>query len=213
MGDVQVHSIDPCPEIEPDDGTGRNVITGKFIHKADGNLFNLYVEGEEETTGVTGNHPYWSVDRQEFVEASELKPGEQIDTLVGFKKIAKIIPRPRDELVYNLEVHREHVYRVDKAGTLRHSMCGTPFHYQWIKHSTFNQVKAQAGAVDLKKFQAALKKGKVGPFGQSGIKKLAKEHNGYQYELKIKGSAHRILGNVNDRGVLIFDKFIPGGLH
>lgn len=36
---------------------------------------------------------------------------------------------------------------------------------------------------------------------------------GYKYELKIGKSPHRLFGNVDDNGILVFDKFIRKGLH
>ncbi|NER32858.1 MAG: hypothetical protein F6J93_02055 [Oscillatoria sp. SIO1A7] len=66
---------------------------------------------------------------------------------------------------------------------------------------------------DFKKFKAALKKGLVPPVGSSGIKKLNPSVGGYTHELKIGGSAQRLLGKIDDNGVLVFDKFVRGGLH
>jgi hypothetical protein len=58
-----------------------------------------------------------------------------------------------------------------------------------------------------------LKKGVVGPTGESGIKALHTPVNGYTHELKISGSAQRLLGRVDENGVLVFDKLVRGGLH
>ncbi len=37
--------------------------------------------------------------------------------------------------------------------------------------------------------------------------------DGYTHELKIAGSANRILGKIDANGNLDFDKFLRGGLH
>jgi len=76
VGDAEVTYLGPCPEIQP--GTGA-VVTGKFTHESDGtNVVSLQLEGQVEATGVTDNHPYWSVDRQEFVAAGKLREGELV---------------------------------------------------------------------------------------------------------------------------------------
>ena len=69
------------------------------------------------------------------------------------------------------------------------------------------------GKADAAKFEKAIEKGIVGPSNQSGIKVLSKALNGYTHELKISGSAQRILGRANSDGQLVFDYFVRGGLH
>jgi hypothetical protein len=75
-----------------------------------------------ETIGVTGNHPFWSLDRLEFVQVGELAIGERLQTLSGDTKwVQQKLPRPGPEPVYNLEVHAEHVYYVGTDGVLAHN--------------------------------------------------------------------------------------------
>ncbi len=108
----------PCPEIEA--GTGE-VVTGTFKHSS-GDILDIQIESEPKPIGTTGNHPWWSEDRQKFVEASELKPGETLRTASGkLTLIVSIIPRANAETVYNLEVNREHVYYVGENGLLVHN--------------------------------------------------------------------------------------------
>ncbi|MDP1563049.1 MAG: polymorphic toxin-type HINT domain-containing protein [Pirellulaceae bacterium] len=72
--------------------------------------------------GVTANHPFWSVDRAEFVQAGELTIGERLQTLAGDTLwVQQKLPRPGPEPVYNLEVHDEHVYYVGTSGILAHN--------------------------------------------------------------------------------------------
>ena len=68
------------------------------------------------------------------------------------------------------------------------------------------------GKPDFKKLVAALKKGVVGPINQAGIKKLHPAVRGFTHELKIAGSAQRLLGKL-ENGVVVFSEFIRGGLH
>ncbi len=75
-----------------------------------------------DSIGVTANHPFWSVDRAEFVQAGELTIGERLQTLAGDTVwVQQKLPRPGPEPVYNLEVHDEHVYYVGTSGVLAHN--------------------------------------------------------------------------------------------
>jgi len=74
--------------------------------------------------GCTANHPFWSEDRQEFVEAGHLQVGERVRTrLDEVAAVVSIKPRPPTAWVYNLEVQGEHVYEVGPNGTLVHNAC------------------------------------------------------------------------------------------
>lgn len=72
--------------------------------------------------------------------------------------------------------------------------------------------RIRQGLLDTKKFRAALNKGIVGPTGESGIKQLNPPVKEYTHELKIGGSANRLLGYLDPDGIL-FCKFKRGGLH
>ncbi len=121
---ARVISIEPCPEIEPDDGTGRMVVTGTMKHLA-GNVLEIQTEGDAEPLGVTGTHPIWSVDRQDFVVASQLEIGESLEQADGtVTQITRITPtRGPPVMVYNLEIDAEHVFRVGDDGVLVHNSC------------------------------------------------------------------------------------------
>ncbi len=121
-----VTDIADAPEIETGDG---RVVTATFHHSS-GDVIDLTVEGsgsgradsQPETIGTTSNHPFWSVDRQEYVQAGQLEPGERVLTFSGdTKRIAGKLPRPGPQPVYNLEVHAEHVYFVGEDGLLVHN--------------------------------------------------------------------------------------------
>ncbi len=124
VGEAEVTSIDSCPEIKP--GTGP-IVTGRFIHEArDGEVIELRLADQEEVTRVTANHPYWSVDRADFIPAGELQPGEQVDTHYGTTRVVSLTPIAYTGLLYNLET-TEHVYRVGSVGTLVHNSCPSVF--------------------------------------------------------------------------------------
>jgi RHS repeat-associated protein len=84
----------------------------------------------------------------------------------------------------------------------------------WIKRSVFQELQRDAGLAAKNKFIAALENGIVGPYGKSGIKMLDPVVDGiYTHELKIGGSAARVLGYMTKDGYFLFDKFLPHGLH
>jgi rhodanese-related sulfurtransferase len=72
---------------------------------------------------VTSNHPFWSADRQAFVEAGQLQVGEQLQQADGtLVQITRITPHTGPPVeVYNLEVDAEHVYHVGAGGVLVHN--------------------------------------------------------------------------------------------
>jgi len=77
---------------------------------------------------VTRSHPYWSVDRQEFVPAGELRARERVDTRDGVRQVESTTAIDYRGKLYNLET-AEHVFRVGAAGALVHNSCPakTPF--------------------------------------------------------------------------------------
>ncbi len=130
-----VLSIGPCPPIAPGDGP---IITGKFIHDA-ARVIDVYIEGQAKPIGSTPNHRFWSVDRQEFVRADELKPGETLQAAGDTIKFLKAVPRENPERVYNLEIQGEHVYRVSPLGVLVHNTTGE-LPMIWIDENVFYMV-------------------------------------------------------------------------
>ena len=125
-GLAKVVGIDACPQIEADDGTGRNVVTGRMAH-AGANILYLDITGLDEPLGVTDTHPIWSETRQDFVVAGQLEVGEQFRTLTGESAtLTKIHPhRGPPEMVFNLEVDAQHVYSVAGNGLLVHNACSS----------------------------------------------------------------------------------------
>lgn len=124
-GNAVLTNIEPAPAIKP--GAGR-VVTATFHHSS-GDVIDLTVGNKKsnsntETIGTTSNHPFWSVDRQTYIQAGDLKNGE---TLKSFKDsgdqkvVISQLPRPGPTPVYNLEVHGEHVYYVGQNGILVHN--------------------------------------------------------------------------------------------
>ncbi|HBH51785.1 MAG TPA: hypothetical protein DDY91_07835, partial [Planctomycetaceae bacterium] len=87
VGPAEVVRVESCPPIEP--GAGR-LVTGTFFQHS-GEVLDITVDGLTEPIGCTGAHPFWSEDRQDFIPARELVPGETLRTESGtFRQITRI---------------------------------------------------------------------------------------------------------------------------
>ena len=121
-GFAQVVEINPCPEFEPDDTVDAHsrFVTGTFRHSS-GEVYDLKLASESKPIGVTATHPFWSVDRKDWVSAQDLRIGETLETMKGVTHVESFTKRPEPEPVYNLEVEGDHVYRVGESGVLVHN--------------------------------------------------------------------------------------------
>jgi len=115
---ADVVAIEACPEIEAGAGA---VVIGAFSHP-EAPILDLHVEGLLEPIRATPNHPFWSIDRMEFIEAQALHPGERLRGWAG-RAITVVDVQQRHELahVFNLEIQGQHVYRVSPSGVLVHN--------------------------------------------------------------------------------------------
>jgi hypothetical protein len=123
-GLVTVTAIGPCEDIEPDDGTGRRLVTAVF-RSVSRNVVDVVLDGQAEPIGCTATHPFWSVDRKEWVAAGELRRGERLlSESAEVVRVVSVTPcRGPPAVVYNLEVDAEHAYRVGEDGVLVHNTC------------------------------------------------------------------------------------------
>jgi len=78
-GLFQVMAIKACPEIAA--GPGR-VVTAVFSASR-GAVWNLGIAGESAPIGVTEQHPFWSLDRNDWVPAGKLRRGERMVVVGG----------------------------------------------------------------------------------------------------------------------------------
>ena len=84
----------------------------------------MSVAGLKDPLVCTGQHPFWSEDRQDYVSAAHFRPGERVRTLKGgTAPVLAVEMQPGAAAVYNLEVHGEHVYHVSELGLLVHNVC------------------------------------------------------------------------------------------
>jgi hypothetical protein len=94
-------------------------VVGKFFHESS-DVYNLYLKSQHPI-GVTGNHPIWSADRKEWINANNLQIGEAIATHRGETTVVGIEKMEGRHTVYNLEVYRNHNYFVSDASVLVHN--------------------------------------------------------------------------------------------
>jgi hypothetical protein len=120
QGAFTVAEISACPT--PASGPGQ-LVTSRFIHE-NAEVWDLTLEGSPEPLGTTSSHPFWSVDRESFIPASDLQPGERLQLADGTTRaVQTLTKRPGRTTVYNLEVDGEHVYYVGQSGVLVHNTC------------------------------------------------------------------------------------------
>jgi hypothetical protein len=198
QGFAKVLNIEPCPLIKQGKG---NVITGTFHHEA-ANTIDVHVEGLSKPIGGTDNHPFWSVTRNEFVEAGKLQPGEELHLYSGqTAKVIQILPRPGPEQVHNLEVMNEHVYRVSDQGILVHNnyvyknasvkrqkqnehVFGTPEYNNRLKNPPTSGTKLTSVFLD-----SATAEHYVIETKRLGTKRVLEGQTVYEYDFKIEVGA------------------------
>ncbi len=122
VGTAVVTGLEPSLRIA--EGRGQ-VVTGTFAHPPSQSVLDVWFAGEPAPLGVTANHLFWSVDRQQFLAIGELRHGERVRTYHGeTKRVEQKLPRPGPSTVHNLEVFGEHVYHVGHQGLLAHNAYG-----------------------------------------------------------------------------------------
>ena len=121
-GFARVVAIKTCPPgcFEESEDSSSRFVTGTFRHSS-GEVYDLKLESESKPIGVTATHPFWSVDRQDWVSAINLQIGETLDTVSGTTRVEGFTKRPGREPVYNVEVEGDHCYRVGESGVLVHN--------------------------------------------------------------------------------------------
>jgi hypothetical protein len=125
VGWAELLGVIECEKFQTGKG---NLVTGTFCHLAPETI-NLEIENIDPI-GCTPNHPFWSVDRQDYISAGELVQNERVLLYNGeTKRVINKLSRPGPEFVYNIEVFGEHVYHVTSDGVLVHNTCETHQHH------------------------------------------------------------------------------------
>jgi hypothetical protein len=120
VGHARVEAIEPCLVFLRWGNSSIRMVTGTFAH-SEGLCGDLKLKGESKPLGVTPLHPIWSEDRQDWVPAGELVPGETVKTVRGTTTVESYAMRDKPEPVFNMEVEGDHVYRVGDQGVLVHN--------------------------------------------------------------------------------------------
>ena len=95
-------------------------ITGIFEHiRSD--VSNYYFEGLDKPIGATSVHPFWSLDRKNWVAVEELAIGERVKTIEGVSTLLSKEKLEGQHRVFNLEVYQEHNFLVSESGVLVHN--------------------------------------------------------------------------------------------
>ena len=97
-----------------------NLVTGTCQHISDDDV-DLTVDGQTEPIGVTNSHPFWSVDRQEFVPACELTHGKESASSpqyrASYSEVAKAWALRLFISLRSLQSTRDHI-TFDRTGRL-----------------------------------------------------------------------------------------------
>ena len=196
-------------------------ITGKFEHESN-DVYYLHFGDNPYPLGVTGSHPIWSIDRNDWVEASELRIGEKVKTHDGLTVLHSRIKSAERQKVYNLEVYKDHNFLVSTDKILVHNSCGDG----WIGKDLYSKIGNKNPEL-RKVFEDAMGRGIARATGEAGIKRLSGKgqkigNTFYQYELKTapgsKYGDHRLYGNLekwtNSEGIveerIIFREYVKG---
>jgi hypothetical protein len=120
-GYATIQTVEDCGPIARGDGS---VVTGRFSTSRVNVIIRLTVAGPDGTTEIlegTTVHPIWSVDRNEWIQLSDLQEGERLQAANGIATVVSIAIVSTSVPVYNIEVHGERVYQVGELGLLVHN--------------------------------------------------------------------------------------------
>jgi hypothetical protein len=175
-GWADVIDIRPAIDPGPRPSLQHSLVTATFKHTA-AKTIDLVIE-DTAPIGCTPNHPFWSVDRHDFIEAGNLEIGERVQLATGdTKRVLQSLPRPGPETVHNFEVHGQHVYHVGTTGVLVHNGCQVfPANPKKFKPKGLMRVKGNNGKYTWREFRGLDASGKP-IYG----KKLYEYHPGHPH--------------------------------
>jgi hypothetical protein len=148
-------------------GTG---IIGRFTTSRVNVIVRLTVAGPDGSTEVlegTTVHPIWSVDRNDWIQLSDLQEGERLQAVNGIATVLSLAVVSTNVPVYNIEVHGEHVYQVGELGLLVHNTCAgyndaMTDALNWLGARGFNSSTAKAYKSKFSDVLNGMKDGKAG---------------------------------------------------
>jgi hypothetical protein len=115
-----VTTVASCPPIERDDAC---LVTGTFRH-LNRDVMEVTFANSDLVIEPTWLHPLWSLDRNGWVRAGKLEPGERLKSEAGPLVVDTVRELPSSHVVYNLEVAGDHKYLVGADGLLSHNNNG-----------------------------------------------------------------------------------------
>lgn len=123
-GVAWVVSMQACPQI--DEGAGRVVLATVSHYSTQ--LMEIRFEQATEPLEPTDRHRLFSVTKNAWVPAGELKPGEVLQTRSGTVTVAAVRAKPGIHRVHNLEVETKHCYFAGRLQVLSHNVnpCAAP---------------------------------------------------------------------------------------
>jgi hypothetical protein len=120
---AHVVNVGPAPEIER--GAGRLVLA-TLTHPSE-SVVKISFEGNENVLESTSVHKFYSLDRNDWVAAQNLRSGERLQSgsgaTFGTVVVRSVEPVAGRLQVYNLEVDGEHTYRVGRSEVASHNTC------------------------------------------------------------------------------------------
>lgn len=118
---VTVVAIGRAPaDIEPGSPTRGLVIS--TCQRTDRAVLDLFLDTNPIPLTITTEHPVWSVDREGWVYAGDLRPGECVETLDGVAYVLASLPAG-ERTVYDIEVLGDHTFYAGEQGVWVHN-CG-----------------------------------------------------------------------------------------
>ena len=118
----------PIEKVEPGDtvaatdpATGENTdeqVTNTIRTDDDEQFVDVTVSGSAETLTTTEHHPFWSVTREQWVAAGDLREGELLRTAAGtYVQVSAVRSYEHSERTFDLTVDRLHTYYVLAGST------------------------------------------------------------------------------------------------
>lgn len=118
-----VTKLDRRVDLETSDVELGNLVTGRFKTLGATNVVRATFSDGTVIDG-TDNHPFWSVDREDWIPLGELEQFERVQARTGTVYLTSLQNTTSAD-VFNIEVDCQHVYDVGDSGILVHNACDT----------------------------------------------------------------------------------------
>jgi hypothetical protein len=121
-GPARVVAIDRVPPL----AAGPGCLVLSTVTHLNGSILEISFEDSETVLQPTARHHLHSYDTQDWVAASNLRPGDRLTTSDGHVTVSSVVPRPGTHRVFNIEVETRHAYYVSSLDVFSHNTgaCG-----------------------------------------------------------------------------------------